>query len=339
MRRLTLRSSGLPSVSLNLNVSQTIAKECHVTAVAESRLKGNYGAATVMARLSAECLVRPVAVDTDIGVDLYCETVAEGRPFLHFWLQVKAGDQCRVGRDSAKASCSFKIDHLAYWLRQPVPVFAALVPTAWPVSSEPNIYIVDITTQLLATLPPASQQELTLASSYHWLPGSPEPVRAFLTDVVPQTTARLQVPRGVVAASPTPTPTYVNTTPFVPVMRFMLQIQNQLRLTAAHSILFALSPGSGPPAPDVLAFCRRLASIVERLEDDEDLHWENFMARALAAHADGKYKRAVDIYNSAQRCIEADHHVRDDPQWQQRVRWIERLQACARKQRPLHEAG
>jgi hypothetical protein len=67
MRRLTLRSSGLPSVSLNLNVSQTIAKECHVTAVAESRLKGNYGAATVMARLSAECLVRPVAVDTDIG--------------------------------------------------------------------------------------------------------------------------------------------------------------------------------------------------------------------------------------------------------------------------------
>ena len=43
-------------------------------AVTENRLKGNYGAALVVSRLSGECLVRPVAAETDVGVDLYCET-------------------------------------------------------------------------------------------------------------------------------------------------------------------------------------------------------------------------------------------------------------------------
>jgi len=122
-------------------------------AVHESRLKGNYGASVVMARLSSECLVRPVAVDTDVGLDIYCETVVEGQPFLHFWLQVKAGNQCQVDSSSTYASCRFQLDHIEYWARQPVPVFAALVPTAWPAQSEPHIYIVDITTWILFTIP------------------------------------------------------------------------------------------------------------------------------------------------------------------------------------------
>jgi hypothetical protein len=94
--------------------------------VSENRLKGNYGTAVVMACLSSACLVRPVAVDTDVGVDLYCESVEEGTPFFHFWLQVKAGEQCRLAADETSASCSFATDHLLYWYRQPVPVFAAL---------------------------------------------------------------------------------------------------------------------------------------------------------------------------------------------------------------------
>jgi len=123
-----------------------------VTAVDENRLKGNYGTALVSQRLGAECLVRPVAADTDVGVDLYCETVVEGLPFLHFWMQVKVGNQirCLKGQQPA-ASCSFDRPHLKYWRRQPVPVFAALVPTNWPVTDEPAIYVVDITSKLLVT--------------------------------------------------------------------------------------------------------------------------------------------------------------------------------------------
>jgi hypothetical protein len=97
--------------------------------VPESRLKGNYGASVLMARLSAECLVRQVAADTDVGIDLYCETVSEGQPFLHFWLQVRAGKQCKIESGGNNATCRFSRDELTYWSRQPVPVFAALVPT------------------------------------------------------------------------------------------------------------------------------------------------------------------------------------------------------------------
>jgi Domain of unknown function (DUF4365) len=201
-------------------------------AVPESRLKGNYGASIVMARLSGECLVRPVAVDTDVGVDLYCETVAEAQPFLHFWIQVKAGDQCRVDPSSRSASCRFQRDQLEYWARQPVPVFAALVPTAWPARSEPHIYIVDITTTMLSNFLPDLQNSCMLRSDYHWPPGDRASVQAFLRTEVPNTTARLQIAGGVVAPSPTPTPQYVQMTPVVPVTRFKDRILRQLRTTA-----------------------------------------------------------------------------------------------------------
>lgn len=296
-----------------------------------NRLKGNYGAAVVMARLSGECLVRPVAVDTDTGVDLYCETVAEGQPFLHFWVQVKAGDQCKVDLATCKASCSFEEDHLAYWARQPVPVFAALVPTGWPVSGEPDVYVVDITTQLLFAERSSPQNSRRLRSDYHWPARDPEPVRTFLRQVVPSTTARLQCSRGVVAQSPTPTPQYVREIPAVPVARFASEIRDQLRTTAAQSILFAI--GSGHPTPEGKELSRLLARIVEQFGDDP--HWENFMARALSSHADEDYGAALRLYVKARESIEADPAVRDQPPWREQVQKIRRLEEVARDRKLL----
>lgn len=66
----------------------------------------------------------------DIGVDLYCETVADGRPFLHFWLQVKAGDQCKRDPSANTASCAFELEHLDYWARQPEFSLVGTEPTA-----------------------------------------------------------------------------------------------------------------------------------------------------------------------------------------------------------------
>ena len=298
--------------------------------VHENRLKGNYGAAIFTARLSGECLVRPVAGDTDVGVDLYCETVAEGQPFLHFWIQVKAGDQCERSPEGGSASCRFKLDHLSYWARQPVPVFAALVPCEWPVRSEPDIYLVDITTRTLFGVP-GSHDSITLSSDYHWRAGEREAVRTFLREVVPATTARLQVSKGVVAPSPTPTPQYVRTTPLVPVARFKEVILHQVRTTAANAVLFALMPGEANN--EVKEFCRVLARIVGQF--DNDPHWENFMARALSHHADGDYRSALGMYARARDSIQGDEHVRDDPPWQARVRIIEQLEANARAGRPL----
>jgi hypothetical protein len=304
-------------------------------AVPESRLKGNYGASVVMARLSSECLVRPVAVDTDVGIDMYCETVAEGYPFLHFWLQVKAGDQCQVDSSSTYASCRFQRDHIDYWARQPVPVFAALVPTAWPAQSDPHIYIVDITTWILLNPELAPHDSFTLRSDHHWLPGDRESVQAFLRTEVPKTTARLQVSRGVVAHSPTPTPQYVQMIPFVPVTRFKDQILLQLRRTAAYSILFTV----GPAALEVedREFVHLLARIVEQFGDDP--HWENFMARGLSCHIAGDYAGGLAMYARAKAGIEGDSRVSNDPSWRETVRNIQRLEECARRQQPPEMAG
>ncbi|GAI83095.1 unnamed protein product [marine sediment metagenome] len=62
----------------------------------EKRILGNYGSNLVAHTLSKICLVRPVAEGTDIGIDLYCETIEERQGFLHFWAQVKCGKQINI---------------------------------------------------------------------------------------------------------------------------------------------------------------------------------------------------------------------------------------------------
>lgn len=103
--------------------------------VPDSFLKANYGEAFVTFLLSTECLVRTTT--SDIGVDLYCESVVDARPFSHFWVQVKTGDQLNVISKGKRASYSFDTGYLAYWRKQPIPIFAALVPQhQWPPSTE-----------------------------------------------------------------------------------------------------------------------------------------------------------------------------------------------------------
>lgn len=58
--------------------------------ISDKQLKGNFAENLVAEWLSRACLVRPVAVGTDIGIDLYCESLVDNNPHLHFWVQVKA---------------------------------------------------------------------------------------------------------------------------------------------------------------------------------------------------------------------------------------------------------
>jgi hypothetical protein len=305
-------------------------------AITRNRLKGNYGAALVSSRLSGECLVRPVAADTDVGIDLYCETAAEDRPFLHFWLQVKTGDQCKVDASRGSAKCSFDGEHLNYWFRQPVPVYAALVPSEWPVVEEPAIHIIDITTQILDNQHYLNQQSITLESDYSWQVGDRSSVVDFLEQVVPATAARLQVRNGVVARIPQQTTTYVHTTPSVPVLAFQKEILSQLRSTAAHAIMF--SAGDEQTEMDV-EFRRFLARIIELFTKShfcqQKDHWENFFSRALSRHLDESYAEAALLYDEAQNCIHADSYVRDECSWQLLAAKIGDLKHVALRQRPL----
>jgi hypothetical protein len=177
-------------------------------------------------------------------------------------------------------------------------------------------------------------QSRTFHSNYHWPAGAQDRVRAFLTDVVPATTARLQCFHGVVTFSPTPTPQYVQTTPTVPVTQFKTKILNQLRKTAAFSTLFAAM--SGDSTPEDTEFRRLLARIVEQFEGD--LHYENFWSRACSSHADGDYLQAVTLYEEAKQCIRGDPNLPsrpDWPEWEATIEMIQAMQDRARGQEPL----
>lgn len=297
-----------------------------------NRLKGNYAAAHVTARLSAECLVRPVAADTDVGIDLYCETVDEGRPFLHFWVQVKAGAQCRTDENDEFATCPFSRAHLDYWARQPVPVFAALVPVAWPVQDEPCVYLVDVTGYILEQeMRGPGRASLSLKSSYRWPAHDAASVGRFLREAVPEVTARLRCKLGTVAPIPTATPSYVNRVPPVPVRRFRRQILDQIRRTAAFGIFFARDNDAADP--EIAHFRRKLAAVVSQFDDDP--HWENFASLALSSHADKQFPRAVGFYDQAIASIRGDKKVSTLPSWQGTVRELESLRDLARCNKSL----
>jgi hypothetical protein len=262
--------------------------------VDEKRLLGNYGAGLVSYRLSKDCLVRSVTNDTDVGVDLYCESVAEDQPFLHFWLQVKAGLQVKVSPKEDYAKCSFQKTHLEYWNRQPVPVFAALVPTGWPVEREPKVYIIDITSHLITKgLPRRDSQRLK--SHYIWEPNDNSAVTDFVKRAVPWSSAILHCRNGVISLVPSPRREYVHSIPMIPATQYADRVLTQIRLSAAMTILAmrdqnALSSNNSTRR-------RTLAGIV--LQFSNDGHWENFMALALSAHADRDMQTSLIWYEKA----------------------------------------
>jgi len=296
----------------------------------ENRLKGNYAASYVAARVSTNCLVRPVAVDTDVGIDLYCETVQENHPFLHFWLQVKSGSQCISTSDGSSASCRFDKEHLQYWSRQPVPVFAALVPVEWPVKEDPTIYVVPLTTfPSHRGQPPCDTA--ALPSQFVLRPDNQDDLRHFLDKIVPEATAQLECKKGLVASIPQLFPEYVRSYPPVPVWEFEKEILNQIRTTAAMSVLLLHQQGRlcGVGA----AFRHLLVCVVEQFASDP--HWENPMAQALSYHADGHYDLAEKFYREAKRRIEDDPNVASLPDWQAQAKEIEGLMGRAGRKEPV----
>lgn len=161
-------------------------------------LKGNYAENWVATWLSQMCLVRPSPAGTDIGVDLYCESTIGNTPFLHFWVQVKAVS--RISK-AGFASYSFRQDHLKYWRRQPIPVYAFLVPVPkWPPESPSNIHIISLSRHLhqrnFAIKPKQSIRADQISQSDIF------DLDHFVSQTVPWDTAFMQLRNGIVAPIP-----------------------------------------------------------------------------------------------------------------------------------------
>ncbi len=143
-----------------------------------------------------------MAVGTDIGIDLYCESIVENNPYLHFWVQVKAiGEKDITKKDGVEfASYRFTRSHLEYWSRQPIPVYAFLVPViGWPPKYPDRIYSVNITRHVVISgLPEAGTIRLETSDCTEFV-NIDKDWNQFITQIVPTDTAILLFSKGLVS--------------------------------------------------------------------------------------------------------------------------------------------
>jgi Domain of unknown function (DUF4365) len=173
--------------------------------VDRNRSKGNYAQHFASLWLSRACLVRPVAEGTDIGIDLYCESLMEHTPFLHFWVQVKAITVKVTRKTNADKVVAFDFEtkHLQYWKRQPIPVYAFIVCiTKWPPADINTIHVIQISKWLVQNDIP-DQRYVRIESSYKLEADSLDAgIDDFTTRIVPWDTAFLLLQKGIVSPIP-----------------------------------------------------------------------------------------------------------------------------------------
>ncbi|MBN2117817.1 MAG: DUF4365 domain-containing protein [Anaerolineales bacterium] len=170
--------------------------------ITNEQLKGNFAENLVAEWISRVCLVRPVAVGTDIGIDLYCESLLENDPYLHFWVQVKAiGEKDIITKDGIEvASYRFTRNHLEYWSRQPIPVYAFLVPViGWPPKYPERIYGIPVTRYIVENGLPTTETIRLETSECTKFATIDKDWNQFVTKIVPVDSSILLISKGLVS--------------------------------------------------------------------------------------------------------------------------------------------
>lgn len=170
--------------------------------ISKNQLKGNYAENLVAEWVSRVCLVRPVAAGTDIGIDLYCESLVDNNPHLHFWIQVKAINKRDITeKDGVEyASYRFKRSHLEYWAHQPIPVYAFLVPIiGWPPKYPERIFGVPITRHVITHGIPTTETVNIETSDCTEFKSIDKDWEQFVNEIVPADLAILLLGKGLIA--------------------------------------------------------------------------------------------------------------------------------------------
>jgi hypothetical protein len=234
-----------------------------------------------------------------------------GRPFVHFWIQVKSGSSIvRVNKAGTWASAYFDADHLRYWSRQPVPVFGALVPDPLRQHANHDVYFCDISTDIMERHSPNGRR----IRSFLKLGRDDTAALQELLDVrVVASTARWQCHmHGVIRPLPTPTPEYFRKYPSMPVVEYQKEISEQIRTTAAFTIIESYRQGR---LGDLDARSRRILGQIVAMQDAN--HWENPFAAGLSLHQDGRFSEAARLYEAARLCILSDPRAAGQRQWRE----------------------
>lgn len=276
--------------------------------VVGSQLIGNKGEAFVTYKLSELCLVRHASSGTDIGIDLFCESIQieSGKPFLHFWIQVKTRKKKNYKEEY------FKVKHLNYWKRQPIPVFVFLISLDDNIESDDcKIKVINLTEYFLRHSVPEKGKKLKIKADYD-IPNK-RGLQNFINIYLPNTTARLNLKNGALSTIPTmDEKTYIKR--LLPELshKYTERILNSIRNTG-----FVISDISQTPeiSTDIDEDRRHIGEILETFLEKKRWtgKYDIYYHIGLSKEMDQDYPKAVEFYQIALKKIQNDKKVIHDP--------------------------
>jgi hypothetical protein len=282
--------------------------------VPDSSLKGNAGVWLVGKWLAdGGCLVRPVAADTDIGIDLYCETIEESKAFLHFFVQVKSGKQVKVKDERARISLEKR--HLKYWIKQPAPVFVFLVPEV----DHDKIYVIDMARwNVDGGQIRINRNNRQIVEANYCFRLNPSDSSKFLKEYVPCAHVLLNASNGICMSIPQTEPQYVRQNIRGIRGRYAEKVVDQMRTNTVYTLWDLLEiPVRHTTDLNSYKAIQPLAKLIEIFTEYDD-HWETFYVMGLYYEKTGTIKMAKQKYLRAR----AKEIIENDPIVDQRKgRW------------------
>jgi hypothetical protein len=299
-------------------------------------LAADYYVATLMAENG--CLVRIVTEDSTTGTSLHCETDINSRgkrePFRHFWIHVRTGDRVSVIDPGKQASCLFNVRELEYWARQPVPVYAFLIPDYASGAVPRAIYYVNLSRHLSDIQFPVDKGRVTLRSDGVIRPDLRNEFRAFLKNMEPYRESPAYSTDNGEELAPHLLELYVLEPSADSGDRHWWEACEDLRRTAAMAmpgLVEALPQCQVEEAREFLGILRsRLVPVVRLFADAGDQHWETHYALGVDASDKGDSKRAAAHFEKAESFVTLDRKFKSEyPHWSHVVEDIRRRkQVC-----------
>lgn len=270
----------------------------------ESDLIGNWGEQFIAEKLSVnKCLIRHVPQGHDSGIDLYCETTSDGRPFLHFWCQVKV----RSEFDPEVEQVSINIDYekWKYWIRQPVPVVIALVPNK--PGENPPIFICKPSALLKNN---KLKSDLKLINPQQW--------KDFLVNHLPLETFMWDIKLGKVSFLKTPEESYTKFIPSGITSNYEADILQSLRMALVilstdllmrHYDINSLTPVKTPlfTSQEAVKASKPYIEALSKLAFGKKIpNYEVYLVLGLKEELDNNLEKAQELYEDALKRVEND---------------------------------
>lgn len=269
-----------------------------MTKATKSLISGNRGEAFVSFVLSRYCLVRPVASGTDIGIDLYCESILGDTPSTHFWVQVKT---FKVKRKSI----TIENNYLEYWMRQPVPSFIFIVHDTGQLD-ESNFSLGAVVLNELLRGNHLAEGGKTKVPVFVTL--TQDKLREFILEAIPQIESRIRMAEGIIAPVRRPDDMYLKIYNAATLRRYA---RNVLKVVGRNCSLLIEDILRGKGDEEFYKDYRMLAEKV--LQNFCDFgNWDMPYWYGRSKQFDGFHQEALEAFGKARNCVLRDKKLPEE---------------------------